>query len=42
VAKCDREANSGINIQYVIPKEGSIMWFNMLAIPSNAPNVDNC
>jgi putrescine transport system substrate-binding protein len=36
-----REANSGINIKYVIPKEGSIMWFNMLAIPSNAPNVDN-
>jgi putrescine transport system substrate-binding protein len=36
-----REAKNGIEIKYVIPKEGSIMWFNMLAIPNHAPNVDS-
>jgi putrescine transport system substrate-binding protein len=35
-----REASSGIEIKYVIPKEGSIMWFMLLAIPNHAPNVD--
>jgi putrescine transport system substrate-binding protein len=25
----------------VIPKEGSIMWFDMLAIPNHAPNLDS-
>jgi putrescine transport system substrate-binding protein len=35
-----REANSGIEIKYVIPKEGSIIWFMLLAIPDHAPNVD--
>jgi putrescine transport system substrate-binding protein len=33
-----REANKGINIQYVVPKEGSILWFDMLAIPTDAPD----
>ncbi len=36
-----RDANTGAEIQYMIPKEGSIMWFDMLAIPSHAPNVDS-
>ena len=36
-----REANSGIDIKYVIPKEGSIMWFMLLAIPDHASNVDS-
>jgi putrescine transport system substrate-binding protein len=35
-----REANTGIDINYVIPKEGSIMWFMLLAIPDHASNVD--
>jgi putrescine transport system substrate-binding protein len=35
-----REANTGIDIKYVIPKEGSIMWFMLLAIPDDASNVD--
>jgi putrescine transport system substrate-binding protein len=35
-----REANSGIEIKYVIPKEGSIIWFMLLAIPDHAQNVD--
>ncbi|WP_296248310.1 polyamine ABC transporter substrate-binding protein [Pseudomonas sp. UBA4194] len=32
------EAGKGVNIQYVIPKEGGNLWFDMLAIPADAPN----
>ena len=34
------EANNGNEIAYSIPKEGALMWFDMMAIPSDAPNVD--
>ena len=34
------EANNGHNIQYVIPKEGAPMWFDMLGIPNDAPHKD--
>jgi putrescine transport system substrate-binding protein len=33
-----REANKGIDIKYVVPKEGSILWFDMLGIPKDAPD----
>jgi len=33
-----RDANKGIEIKYVVPKEGSILWFDMLAIPKDAPD----
>jgi putrescine transport system substrate-binding protein len=36
-----REANKGIEIKYVVPKEGSILWFDMLAIPKDAPDPDS-
>ena len=36
-----REANKGIEIKYVVPKEGSILWFDMLAIPKDAPHPDS-
>jgi putrescine transport system substrate-binding protein len=36
-----REANKGIDIKYIVPKEGSILWFDMLAIPKDAPNPDS-
>jgi putrescine transport system substrate-binding protein len=36
-----REANKGIEIKYVVPKEGSIVWFDTLAIPKDAPNPDS-
>jgi putrescine transport system substrate-binding protein len=36
-----RDANKGIDIQYVVPKEGSILWFDMLAVPKDAPDVEN-
>lgn len=32
------EANNGVDIRYVIPKEGALMWFDMLAIPRDAKN----
>src|SRR3984893_2514797 len=36
-----REAGKGIEIKYAVPKEGSILWFDMLAIPKDAPNPDS-
>jgi putrescine transport system substrate-binding protein len=36
-----KEAKNGIKIGYVIPEEGSLLWFDMLAIPRDAPNVAN-
>ncbi|MCX7034876.1 MAG: extracellular solute-binding protein [Arenimonas sp.] len=35
------EAAKGVEVAYVIPKEGAPMWFDMLAIPKDAKNVDN-
>ena len=36
-----REAKNGIDIQYAVPKEGSILWFDMLAIPKDAPDPES-
>src|SRR4030088_504172 len=36
-----REANKGIEIKYLLPKEGWILWFDMLAIPKDAPHPDS-
>jgi putrescine transport system substrate-binding protein len=33
-----REANRGVNVQYVAPSEGAQLWFDLLAIPADAPN----
>jgi putrescine transport system substrate-binding protein len=33
-----RDANKGVEVKYVVPKEGSILWFDMLAIPKDAPD----
>jgi len=35
------DANKGIDIKYSVPKEGTILWFDMLAIPKDAPNPDS-
>ncbi|MEH6575531.1 MAG: polyamine ABC transporter substrate-binding protein [Amphritea sp.] len=32
------EAGQGIEIDYIIPKEGTLVWFDLLAIPSDAPH----
>ncbi len=34
-----KEANNGVDIAYVIPKEGSLMSLDNLAIPKDAPHV---
>ena len=33
-----KEAKNGVEIAYVIPKEGTQMWFDNLAIPKDAPH----
>jgi putrescine transport system substrate-binding protein len=34
------EAGRGVEVAYVIPVEGASLWFDMMAIPSDAPNPD--
>lgn len=34
------EAGNGQEIAYVIPKEGTLIWFDTMAIPADAPNPD--
>ncbi|WP_174754969.1 polyamine ABC transporter substrate-binding protein [Arenimonas daejeonensis] len=35
------EAENGMEILYVIPKEGAVRWFDLIAIPKDAPHADN-
>ncbi|MDB5559371.1 MAG: spermidine/putrescine transporter substrate-binding protein [Enterovirga sp.] len=32
------EAKNGVEIAYVIPREGALMWFDSMAIPTDAPH----
>jgi putrescine transport system substrate-binding protein len=32
------EAKNGVDIGYVIPREGALMWFDAMAIPADAPH----
>lgn len=34
------EADRGVEVEYAIPKEGALMWFDNMAIPSDARNVE--
>lgn len=36
-----KEANNGVQIAYALPQEGSVVYFNMLAIPRDAPHAAN-
>lgn len=35
-----REAGRGVDIGYTAPRQGAQLWFDMLAIPADAPNKD--
>jgi putrescine transport system substrate-binding protein len=35
------EAGNGVAVEYAIPKEGAMMWFDLLAIPKDAPHPEN-
>ena len=35
------EAENGVEISYVAPVEGALMWFDMMAIPADAPHPGN-
>jgi len=34
------EADAGVTVEYIIPKEGALMWFDNMAIPSDASHVE--
>jgi len=34
------EADQGVEVSYAIPKEGAQMWFDQMAIPADAPHVE--
>ncbi len=34
------EADNGVTVEYSIPKEGALMWFDQMAIPADAKNKD--
>jgi putrescine transport system substrate-binding protein len=35
------EAKNGVQVAYALPEEGSVVYFNMLAIPRDAPHAAN-
>jgi len=35
------EANNNVNVEYAIPREGALMWFDQMAIPADAPHPEN-
>jgi putrescine transport system substrate-binding protein len=34
------EADAGVKVSYIIPKEGALMWFDSFVIPADAPHPD--
>lgn len=34
------ENRTGVKVQYVLPREGALMWVDFLVIPADAPHVD--
>jgi len=35
------EVGRGVEIEYVIPREGAVLWFDLMAIPADAPHPEN-
>ena len=40
MARAD-EAGNNVSIQYIIPREGTQIWFDVMAIPADAPHPEN-
>ncbi|MGN1356964.1 MAG: polyamine ABC transporter substrate-binding protein [Succinivibrionaceae bacterium] len=36
-----REANNGVTVKYVVPDEGALVYYDMMAIPADAKHVEN-
>jgi putrescine transport system substrate-binding protein len=36
-----KDAKKGVEVQYRVPKEGALMWFDSFAVPKDAPNPDH-
>lgn len=36
-----QDAAEGIDVRFVVPREGTLIWFDLLAIPIDAPHPDN-
>jgi len=36
-----KEAKNGVDIAYLIPEEGTLLWFDLMTIPKDAPHVAN-
>ena len=36
-----QRANKALTLKYVIPREGALVWFELMAIPADAANVDS-
>jgi len=35
------EAGAGVEVEYMIPTQGALQWFDLFAIPADAPHPDN-
>ena len=35
------EAKNNVTVKYAVPKEGTVIWFDMMAIPKDAPHPNN-
>ena len=35
------EAKNGVEVNYIVPKEGALIWYDMMAIPADAEHLDN-
>jgi spermidine/putrescine-binding protein len=36
-----KEAKNGVDIAYLIPEEGTLLWFDLMTVPKDAPHVAN-
>src|SRR5690554_6318199 len=36
-----KEANNGVQVEYVIPREGAVLWTDVMVIPADAKNIES-